>query len=236
MILRLHVAGGPAQGAFGPRDEGRNFLRWAGGMSVCFHSPSKGCGVWITCCPELASRFAGRLRLSQTAQRVVRIPPARCRTFSRSAAGIRVRLTPRAGPAWFAPVLSPDSAPARLPSRAPIHPAPRPAKLPTSLSRSAIRSVRLLRQRAGRQPVPGESCLAPGTRSLLGRLSSWLEATAGEVGRQGLGARVCFAVAMPGSAPAPRRTSRAHRARSPRASAPSRSRRGLRIFRRALFR
>src|SRR6266446_1743219 len=103
---------------------------------------------------------------------------ARPRTCSRSAAGIRVRLTLRGGQAWLG--LSPwrDSTRAPLPSNAPIPHALLAAVLPISLSESATPDGRWHRPMADRQPVPAGSCLGPGIRWLLGTLRSWADATA----------------------------------------------------------
>ena len=67
-VLGRNILGRPAQGALGAQRKGRRFGGLAD-MSVHFHRPINCRTDSIAVTPEMVSRFAGRLRLSQTAQR-----------------------------------------------------------------------------------------------------------------------------------------------------------------------
>jgi hypothetical protein len=69
-ILRAQLSRHAAEGAFGAGDEGGSFVRLAQVMSVLLHTSINCCTDFISCVVEMASRFTGSPRLSQTAQRV----------------------------------------------------------------------------------------------------------------------------------------------------------------------
>ena len=69
-ILRAQLPGNAAERAFGTGDERRGFNHFARAMSVLFHVSSNCCRDIVSCVVEMASRFTGSPRLSQTAQRV----------------------------------------------------------------------------------------------------------------------------------------------------------------------
>ena len=69
-ILRAQLPGNAAKRAFGTGDGRRGFIHFARAMSVLFHVSIKCCMDIISCVVEMASRFTGNPRLSQTAQRV----------------------------------------------------------------------------------------------------------------------------------------------------------------------
>src|SRR5665213_1392839 len=68
-IFRAQLPRHAAERAFGASDEGGGFVRFARVMSVLLHTPINCCTVFISCVVEMASRFTGSPRLSQTAQR-----------------------------------------------------------------------------------------------------------------------------------------------------------------------
>jgi len=69
-ILRAQLSGHAAERTFGTGDERRGFIHFARAMSVLFHASINCCRDFISCVVEMASRFTGSPRLSQTAQRV----------------------------------------------------------------------------------------------------------------------------------------------------------------------
>lgn len=69
-ILRAQLPRHAAERAFGAGDEGGGFVRFAWVMSVLLHTSINCCSDFISCVVEMASRFTGSPRLSQTAQRV----------------------------------------------------------------------------------------------------------------------------------------------------------------------
>ena len=69
-IFRAQLPRHAAEGTFGTRNEGGSFVRFARMMSIRLHILINCCKVFISCVVEMASRFTGSPRLSQTAQRV----------------------------------------------------------------------------------------------------------------------------------------------------------------------
>ena len=69
-ILRAQLPRHAAERAFGAGNEGGSFVRFARVMSVRLHTLINCCNDFISCVVEMASRFTGSPRLSQTAQRV----------------------------------------------------------------------------------------------------------------------------------------------------------------------
>ena len=69
-ILRAQLPGHAPERALGTGDERRGFGCFARAMSVLFHVLINGCRDSMSCVVEMASRFTGSPRLSQTAQRV----------------------------------------------------------------------------------------------------------------------------------------------------------------------
>jgi hypothetical protein len=69
-IFRAQLPRHAAERAFGAGDEGGSFVRFARAMSVLLHTSINCCTDFISCVVEMASRFTGSPRLSQTAQRV----------------------------------------------------------------------------------------------------------------------------------------------------------------------
>lgn len=68
-VLGPHIFGGTTHRAFSPPDKRRNF-RSLGCVSVLLHGPISFRTASLSCVDEIASRFAGSLRLSQIVQRV----------------------------------------------------------------------------------------------------------------------------------------------------------------------
>jgi hypothetical protein len=69
-IFRAQLPGNAAERAFGAGDERGGFVRFARVMSILLHTSINCCTDSISCVMEIASRFTGSPRLSQTAQRV----------------------------------------------------------------------------------------------------------------------------------------------------------------------
>ncbi len=70
-ILGADILLDASKRAFSAGHKGRNFSIPVSPMSVLFHAPINSRTNSISCSDEMASRFTGRLRLSQIAQRVV---------------------------------------------------------------------------------------------------------------------------------------------------------------------